>query len=41
MSRQADICRAVAGVLKEAFAGTMRHYLKGWGDPNGKVRPIE
>lgn len=23
MSRQADICRAVAGVLKEAFAGTM------------------
>ena len=27
--------------MAEAFAGTMRHCLKGWGDPNGKVRPIE
>ena len=27
--------------MAEAFAGTMRHYLKGWGDLNGKVRPIE
>ena len=27
--------------MAEAFAGTMRHYLKGWGEPNGKVRPIE
>ena len=27
--------------VAEAFAGTVRHYLKGWGDPEGKVRPIE
>ena len=27
--------------MAEAFAGIMRHCLKGWGDPNGKVRPIE
>ena len=27
--------------MAEVFAGIMRHYLKGWGDPDGKVRPIE
>ncbi len=27
--------------MAEVFAGTVRHYVKGWGDPNGKVRPIE
>ena len=27
--------------MAEAFAGTVRHYVKGWGDPEGKVRPIE
>jgi len=27
--------------MAEAFAGTVRHYLKGWGDPKGKVRPID
>ena len=27
--------------MAEVFAGTVRHYVKGWGDPEGKVRPIE
>ncbi len=27
--------------MAEAFAGTVRHYVKGWGDPAGKVRPID
>ena len=27
--------------MAEVFAGTVRHYVKGWGDPKGKVRPIE
>ena len=27
--------------MAEAFAGIVRHYEKGWGDPAGKVRPIE
>ena len=27
--------------MAEAFAGTVRHYVKGWGDPQGKVRPID
>ena len=27
--------------MAEVFAGTVRHYVKGWGDPTGKVRPIE
>ena len=27
--------------MAEAFAGTVRHYVKGWGDPAGKIRPIE
>ena len=27
--------------MAEAFAGIVRHYEKGWGDPEGKVRPIE
>ena len=27
--------------MAEVFAGTVRHYVKGWGDPQGKVRPIE
>ncbi len=27
--------------MAEIFAGTVRHYAKGWGDPEGKVRPIE
>ncbi|MBP5545293.1 MAG: hypothetical protein ILM98_14555 [Kiritimatiellae bacterium] len=27
--------------MAEVFAGIVRHYLKGWGDPAGKVRPIK
>ena len=27
--------------MAEAFAGTVRHFVKGWGDPAGKIRPIE
>jgi len=27
--------------MAEVFAGTVRHFVKGWGDPAGKVRPIE
>ncbi|MBQ6924810.1 MAG: hypothetical protein IJQ73_09225 [Kiritimatiellae bacterium] len=27
--------------MAEAFAGIVRHYEKGWGDPEGKVRPIK
>lgn len=26
--------------MAEAFAGTVRHFVKGWGDPVGKSRPI-
>ena len=27
--------------MSEVFAGIVRHYVRGWGDPAGKVRPIE
>ncbi|MBR4612901.1 MAG: hypothetical protein IKO40_09320, partial [Kiritimatiellae bacterium] len=27
--------------MAEVFAGIVRHYEKGWGDPAGKVRPIK
>ena len=27
--------------MAEAFAGIVRHYEKGWGDPQGKIRPIK
>ena len=27
--------------MAEVFAGTVRHFVKGWGDPEGKVRPID
>ncbi len=27
--------------MAEVFAGTVRHYVKGWGDPQGKVRLID